>query len=79
MRHFLKEIPMKRITNEDTRETFDVLRSVKLFDGVDEGLLSSALESGDIEAWEYDGGEAIFSPTIKRKRAVIYLYLSQTE
>ena len=64
---------MNKITKPNHLDARSVLRSIKLFEGVDEGILSSALESGEIEIFEYDAGEAIFSPADKRKKAVVFL------
>ncbi len=64
---------MKRITEPNFGDALDLLRSLKLFEGVDESILSSSLSQGDFEAWEYSVEEAIFSPSDKRKKAVIFL------
>ena len=64
---------MKRLATINFDDSLSLLLSLKLFEGVDEGVLSRALERGDIEPVEYSSGEEIFSPADKRKRAVIFL------
>jgi CRP-like cAMP-binding protein len=64
---------MERITKSDFDRELDLLRQVKLFDGVDESILSSLLYSGGIEMIKYAAGEAIFSPSDKSKKAIIFL------
>ena len=64
---------MKRITKEDVREAFEVLRSIKLFDGVDEKALFSAIECGSFLQKSYDVGEVICSPSDKERKMVIFL------
>ena len=64
---------MNSICKIQRENALSVLKSLKLFDGVDEKILSSALDEGDIELKEYSQNEAIFSPQDKCKKAVIFL------
>ena len=56
-----------------TGSALETLRSVKLFSGVNERILTSALISGDFEYKEYAPGEVILSPEEKEKKAVIFI------
>lgn len=72
MRHF-QGGAVKKITRSNHDDALAVLHSLKLFEGVDREILSSSLASGDIEIWEYDAGDVIFSPSDKRKKATVFL------
>lgn len=56
-----------------SKNALDILRSLKLFSGVDESILIAALDQGDFEYREYAAGDAILSPAVKNKKAVIFL------
>ena len=56
-----------------SKNALDILRSLKLFSGVDESILIAALDQGDFEYREYAAGDAILSPAAKSKKAVIFL------
>lgn len=74
MRHFHEGgLKMKRIHSPDTESALDVLRSVKLFCGIEESLLREALEISDFKEYEYSAGETILSPECEEKKAVIFL------
>ena len=64
---------MKRVSDPDIRDALNVMLEAKLFEGVNEDILSSALTEGGIEICDYDVGEAIFSPSVKQKKAVVFL------
>ena len=62
------------MTNEKlTARALETLRSVKLFGGVNEDILSRSLGSGEFEYKEYESGEVILSPEEKKKKAVIFI------
>jgi CRP-like cAMP-binding protein len=61
------------LDEKNSEKAMAVLRSVKLFSGVDEKLLLAALGSGDFEYCEYSVGDTILSPDTKAKKAVIFL------
>ncbi len=64
---------MKPIEIADNRSTLELLLSTKLFSGVDEKKLLSALEDGSFRAVEYDADEAICSPSDTERKMVIFL------
>lgn len=64
---------MSKTISVNTSDALEILRSLPLFEGVDEKVLSSALQNGDIESREYEPDEAILSPADKYKRAIIFL------
>lgn len=64
---------MNKITKPNFDDALEILHSLKLFEGVGREILSSALTSGDIEIWEYEVGDVIFSPSDKRKKAAVFL------
>ena len=64
---------MKSITDESLREAFEALRSIKLFEGVEEKALFSAVECGSLLQKSYDTGEVICSPSDKERKMVIFL------
>ncbi len=64
---------MERTNTVDFGEAMELLRSSRLFRGVDEKILLEALRDGDFKRREYEAGEAIFSPLDKAKKAVIFL------
>ena len=60
-------------TNKSTGENaLCVLKSIKLFEGVDEKIIISALKNGKFQEREYMTGETIFSPLDKEKKAAIF-------
>ena len=54
-------------------DALEVLKQVKLFEGVSEELLIAAIKNGDFKYCEYNEGEVILSPDEKSKKAVIFL------
>ena len=64
---------MKSITDESLREAIEALRSIKLFEGVEEKALFSAVECGSLLQKSYDTGEVICSPSDKERKMVIFL------
>lgn len=56
-----------------SKNALDILRSLKLFSGVDESILIAALDQGNFEYREYAAGDEILSPAAKSKKAVIFL------
>ena len=54
-------------------DALEVLKQVKLFEGVSEELLITSIKNGDFKYCEYDEGEVILSPDEKSKKAVIFL------
>ena len=55
------------------KEAVNVLRSTALFSGVDEAMLSSAMERGAILVACYGAGETISSPSDERRRMIVLL------
>lgn len=64
---------MQQISSPDIQDTLDVILSTKLFEGVDKNIFLSFLNTGEISVMEYEVGEAILSPSDKRKKAIIFL------
>lgn len=57
----------------DTQGALELLGSVKLFHGVDKGILTEALEDESFVYREYSPGETILSPDEKQNKAVIFI------
>ena len=64
---------MNSTDKKSMEEELSLLKTLKLFDKVNEKTLYSALESGDIKSREYASGEVLLSPEQKCKKAVIFL------
>ncbi len=64
---------MKQIKISDLEAALELILSTKLFLGVDEKKLLSALENGSFCATQYDPDEAICSPSDGERKMVIFI------
>ena len=74
MRHFLKGGGNMTVTKDyDRASAIATLRSTKLFAGVDDAILTSALETESFCAVVYEQGEIICSPSDAERKMVVFL------
>lgn len=62
---------MKNNDTKNSAETLEFIKSLPLFDGADESLLSDAIENDRFITCRYRSGETIYSPFREEKRLII--------